>query len=140
MSNPDETPFNGKPFVSIEGSNIHDIASFYEEINRVFMRNEDWKLGNSLDAFNDLLYGGFGVLDQNTETDIIWNDMHISREALGYEATKHFYTQKLAPDSPYNKSYHQKKLKELESGTGQTYFDIVLKIIADHPRLNLIAM
>jgi RNAse (barnase) inhibitor barstar len=140
MSNPDETPFNGKPFVSIEGSNIHDIASFYEEINRVFMRNEEWQLGNSLDAFNDLLYGGFGVLDQNAETDIIWKDMNISREALGYEATKAFYTQKLAPDSPYNKSYHQEKLKELESGKGQTYFDIVLEVIADHPRLNLIAM
>ena len=38
----------------IDGENIHDIFSFFDEINRVFMHSEDWKLGPSLDALNDI--------------------------------------------------------------------------------------
>ncbi|WP_221887917.1 hypothetical protein [Chitinophaga polysaccharea] len=47
--------------IIINGDVIIDIPSFYREINRVFMSGENWQLGNSLDAFNDLLYGGFGI-------------------------------------------------------------------------------
>jgi RNAse (barnase) inhibitor barstar len=139
MDNQNEVATAGKTSIHIEGKDIHDIPSFYCEINRVLMSNEVWQIGNSLDAFNDLLYGGFGVLDPTMETDIVWKDIEFSRKALGYEETKLFYLQKLVPGSPYNISYHQEKLKELESGKGQTFFDIVLEIIADHPRLNLIA-
>lgn len=42
----------------IEGASINDIASLYVEINRVFMADEDWQLGASLDALDDLLHGG----------------------------------------------------------------------------------
>jgi hypothetical protein len=38
------------PQIILEGKNIHDIPSFYQEINRDFMQNEDWELGESLDA------------------------------------------------------------------------------------------
>jgi len=39
----------------IDGANIRDIASFYDEINRVFMVGEDWQLGASLDGLDDML-------------------------------------------------------------------------------------
>ena len=40
--------------IEIQGNVINDVASFYEEINRVFMVGESWTMGQSLDAFNDL--------------------------------------------------------------------------------------
>lgn len=43
--------------VTILGERIHDIPSFYDEVNRVFMENEAWSIGQSLDAFDDMLYG-----------------------------------------------------------------------------------
>ena len=43
--------------LTIAGHAIRDIASFYDEINRVFMACEDWSLGPSLDALDDLFYG-----------------------------------------------------------------------------------
>ncbi len=124
--------------VIIEGDAIHDIASFYEEINRVFMSEEDWKLGNSLDAFDDLLYGGYGIAKNAAELQLIWRNFEKSRQALGYAATQTYYQQKLEPGSPFNKDLFQNKLRELESGNGQTYFEIVLSIIADHPHITLL--
>ncbi|RYE19280.1 MAG: hypothetical protein EOP45_12880 [Sphingobacteriaceae bacterium] len=56
----------------IEGDRIFDIPSFYAEINRVLMLDEDWQIGHSLDALNDLLYGGFGEIKQN-ESDLLNN-------------------------------------------------------------------
>jgi hypothetical protein len=46
----------------IKGGYITGISTFYQEINRVFMQDENWKISESLDAFNDLLYGGFGSI------------------------------------------------------------------------------
>ena len=125
--------------ITIEGSHIHDIASFYEEVNRVFVVDEDWKIGNSLDAFNDLLYRAITGGKDAEPAGLIWKDMEQSREALGYEATKGYYLEKLHPDSPYNKKLFQEKLTALEHGTGQTYFDVILEIIAEHPRIDLIS-
>lgn len=123
--------------IIINGHFIHDIASFYEEINRVFMTNENWKLGNSLDAFNDLLYGGFGAIKNNETVDLIWLDMEKSRQALGYETTRAYYEDKLKPDSSFNKILFQEKLNALESGTGETYFDVLMEIISEHPNITL---
>ena len=124
--------------IVIEGSQIHDIASFYEEINRVFMQNEDWKLGESLDAFSDLLYGGFGEIKGKEPLQFIWKDIDNSKGSLGVEATKAFYEEKLANPSTYNVSWAKEKLEALENGKGQTYFDIIMEIIREHPNIELI--
>ena len=122
----------------INGKNIDSITSFYAEINNVFMQNEKWQIAESLDAFNDLLYGGFGAIDNNQFTQIIWKDIELSKTALGYNATKEYYHDKLRPGSPFNKKHFKEKLKELESGEGQTYFDIVIEILTAHLNINLI--
>lgn len=124
--------------VIIEGKNIRDIPSFYDELNRVFMEDVDWKLGQTLDGFNDLLYGGFGLIQGNEQVDLVWKDIASSKAALGNATTRDYYLQKLAPGSPFNKNMFRSKLSELEAGTGQTYFDVVLEIIRAHPNIHLI--
>lgn len=42
--------------IEIDGTTIHGIPSLYAELNRVFMPDEEWTLGESLDALDDLLY------------------------------------------------------------------------------------
>lgn len=123
--------------IIIDGDLISDIPSFYRELNRVFMAGEDWKLGNSLDAFNDLLYGGFGAIKNNGPVRLLWRNMEKSREALGYDVTKRYYEEKLQPDSPFNKEHFREKLDALNNGRGQTYFEILLEIIAAHPNITL---
>ncbi|QJB31941.1 ribonuclease inhibitor [Chitinophaga oryzae] len=127
-----------KTFV-IEGSRINAIPDFYAEINRLFMAGEDWKLGNSLDGFNDLLHGGFGAITGDERVVLVWKDIAHSKAALGVEATRKYYEEKLSPGAPFNRRYFEEKLKELEEGRGQTYFDIVMEIIADHPDITVVS-
>lgn len=101
------------------------------------MQNESWQLGHSLDAFNDLLYGGFGAIDGREPFILLWKDMAQSKAALGYEVTKRYYEEKLLPDSPFNKEHFREKLAALEEGSGQTYFDIVMEIIGEHGNVKL---
>lgn len=125
--------------IQIEGNAINDIASFYAEINRVFMAAESWMIGQSLDAFNDLLYGGYGALQGAQGAELIWRNMDHSRQALGYQTTRAYYLDKLKPGSPYNKKLFAEKLAALDSGTGETYFEIILSILADHPSIRVIS-
>ncbi|RYF57906.1 MAG: ribonuclease inhibitor [Cytophagaceae bacterium] len=125
--------------IAIEGISINDIVSFYAEINRVFMAEESWLIGPSLDAFNDLLFGGYGALQGAQSVDLLWHNMDHSREALGYQTTRVYYLDKLSPGSPYNKKLFKEKLQALEHGTGETYFDVIMAILADHPTIRVIS-
>ncbi|NUU66796.1 barstar family protein [Enterobacteriaceae bacterium BIT-l23] len=122
----------------LEGSRIHDIGSFYDQINGLFMADESWQLGPSLDALNDLLYGGFGVLQGNEPLTLIWRDIAQSRAALGRDATRRYYQDKLAQPQRYHQARIRQELALLERGEGPTYFDIILEIIADHPNITLV--
>lgn len=123
--------------LSIDGARVVDIASFYDEINRVFMAGEDWQLGPSLDALDDLLYGGFGALAGTDMATVVWAGSETSRRALGREATRAHYLAKLAQPDIFNAAYFAQQLAELDRGEGPTYFEIVLEIFADHPNINL---
>ncbi|NDV93741.1 ribonuclease inhibitor [Dysgonomonas sp. 521] len=125
--------------IIIDGSRIHNIPSFYEEINRVFMPDEDWKLGASLDALNDMFYGGYGQIKGNEKICLIWKDFEQNRKDLGLELTRAYYQNKLTSPSVFNQEFILEKLAELENGTGKTYFEIILEIISEHPNIKLIA-
>ena len=123
--------------LTIVGSAILDIATFYDEINRVFMADEDWSLGQSLDALDDLFYGGYGAIAGHAPVTLVWQDIEASRAALGIETTKAFLRAKLT-NKAFNASLVTAQLDALEQGCGKTYFDIVLTIIGDHPNLELV--
>lgn len=125
--------------LTLEGDKITDIPSFYDEINHVFMAGEDWKLAPNLDALNDMLYGSYGAAEADQPVRLIWKNMEKSRNALGVEATRQFYANKLQKPKAFNVAQISQRLAELENGSGATYFEIVLEIIAQHPRIQLIA-
>jgi len=124
------------PTLTIDGNNIQDIASFYDEVNRVFMAGESWTLGASLDALDDLLYGGYGVARGCDAITLVWLHMDRSRVALGVDATRAYYRNKLGKPG-FNQARVQAQLDELDTGSGATYFDIVMEIIAAHPSITL---
>ncbi len=123
--------------LTLDGRRIHDIASFYDELNRVFMAGEDWTLGPSLDALDDLLHGGYGALDGDAPVSLEWTHFEASRAALGVEATRQHLLAKLAHPGRFDRARFQRELDALEAGNGRTYFDIVLEIIASHRNITL---
>jgi len=122
----------------IEGTSINDIASLYVEINRVFMASEDWRLGPSLDALDDLLWGGYGALAGHPAATVVWRDIAHSRAALGYETTRAWLQAKLEQTGRFNHAAIRDTLAALEQGRGQTYFEIVMEIFSAHPQITLI--
>ena len=122
----------------IEGDNILDIESFYEELNRVFMQGEDWKLGPSLDALDDMLYGGYGALNGEEEVQIIWNNAAKSKEVLGLETTKCYFEKKLERPDTFNAALIEGQLNALLEGSGPTYYEIVKEIMESHAQIRLV--
>lgn len=102
------------------------------------MSKEDWKLGESLDALSDMLYGGYGEIEENEEILLVWKGFEKNRTDLGMEVTKNYCRNKLKSPSTFNTDFVQQKLSELEKGTGKTYFDIIQEIISEHPNIKLI--
>lgn len=122
----------------IDGAGITGIASFYDELNRVFMAGETWRLGESLDALNDMLFGGYGALAGVAVATVTWRDAEASRAALGVPATEQLLRARMAGRSHFNNTLIAAHLDALAAGHGTTYFDIVLQVFAEHPRITLI--
>ena len=124
--------------IIIEGKNINNIETFYEEVNRVFMSKENWKIAQSLDAFNDLLYGSFGEIKGKEKIQLIWKDIEENQKSLGFQTTLEFYQNKLKSPEIFNRKFVLSKIDELHHGVGLTFFQIVLEIISDHDNITLI--
>ena len=72
-----------KEFI-IDGNNFYDLEGFYCEIDKILTKGLNFKTGHNLDAFNDILRGGFGVFEE--ESIILkWRNYKKSKEELGNE-------------------------------------------------------
>ena len=124
-----------KQTIIINGDNFSDLESFYNEIDRVLTKDLDWDTGHNLDAFNDLLRGGFGVYEYEEPIKLTWKNISKSKADLGLEATKKWYERKITANKIENQQYFKDKLKELTDKNGQTLFDIIIEIISEHKHI-----
>src|SRR4051812_39471703 len=70
------------PVLVINGSEFTDLAGFAREFSALL---DDYTWTDSLDAFNDILRGGFGTPDGGFV--LRWVHSDLSRDALGWQAT-----------------------------------------------------
>ena len=124
-----------KQTIIINGDNFSDLESFYDEIDRVLTKDLDWKTGHNLNAFHDLLRGGFGVHEYEEPIILIWKNTLKSKSELGVEATKNLYEKKISENKSVNLQYFKNKLIELNDNSRQTLFDIVIEIISEHQHI-----
>ena len=94
--------------IIINGDNFSDLEGFYTEIDSVLTNDLDWKTGHNLNAFNDLLCGGFGVHEYDESIKIVWE----------------------------NSDKSKRDLNKLQAG--QTIFDILVDIIKGHEHIDFI--
>ena len=73
-----------KEFI-LDGNKFSDLDGFYTEIGNLLTDNKSWKIGHNLDAFNDLLRGGFGMHEYEEELVIKWINYNKSKKDLGNE-------------------------------------------------------
>lgn len=125
------------PDYRIDGATIDGIPDLYEQLNRELMRDEDWRMGESLDALNDVLYRLDAETREGDPAVVTWHDHARSRDALGVEATERWLEDKLARPGTFDARRFRADLAALRAGTGTTYFEVVLEVFADHPLIDL---
>ena len=113
----------------IDGNKFNDIESFYNEIDKLLTKDLNWKTGHNLDAFNDLLRGGFGVHEYGEPIHFKWINFQRSQEILGNEATIIYLESILSTYHYSNKEFIHSKINNLRTGTGKTFLDEIIEII-----------
>jgi RNAse (barnase) inhibitor barstar len=73
--------------IVLDGNNFSDEEGFYNEVEKVLTKNIDWKTGHNLNAFNDLLRGGFGVHEYEEPISLKWLNFAKNQKDLGEEFT-----------------------------------------------------
>lgn len=66
----------------INGTRIKSEKIFYNEIEKVLTNGLDWKIGRNLDAFADVLEGGFGRFDLDENIILKWKNFKTSESHL----------------------------------------------------------
>jgi len=123
--------------IILNGNNFSDLNGFYDEVDKVLTKDLDWQTGRNLDAFNDLLRGGFGVHEYWEPIKIIWYNSSKSRTDFGFDATIKYLNKKLTICHPTNISFVEAELEEAKKQRGQTLFDIMVGIIKNHEHIVL---
>jgi RNAse (barnase) inhibitor barstar len=67
----------------IDGNDFSTVDEFFDEISRVLILGARW--GRNLDAFNDILRGGFGTPEDGFT--LRWRNHAVSQQRLGYGET-----------------------------------------------------
>lgn len=118
---------------TIDGLRFQGLNGFYDEFSRVLIPDCPW--GRNLDAFNDVLRGGFGTPAGGFV--LVWKNSSASRGWLGYEETVKRLELRLRRCHPENRERTRSALVAAQSGLGQTVFDWLVEIIGEHPQIEL---
>jgi RNAse (barnase) inhibitor barstar len=121
---------NQKKVYEVDGYHFSTLEEFYEEVSRVLIPDAYW--GRNLDAFNDILRGGFGTPEEGFI--LRWKNSGVSRQRLGYAETVRQLTLRLERCHPSNKPYVRSDLEQAKKGEGPTVFDWLVEIIQIHCR------
>ena len=72
-----------RPVLTIDGECFSSLDEFFEHFQARALDGARW--GNNLDAFNDVLRGGFGTPEDGFI--LVWKRHDLSRDRLGYSET-----------------------------------------------------
>lgn len=67
----------------LDGLKFSNKTEFYQHLQLVLTKDLDWSIGNNLDAFSDILQGGYGTFEMHAPITITWKNFKKSEEILG---------------------------------------------------------
>ena len=123
--------------IEIDGNNFSSLTEFYDEIENKLTKGLDWKIGRNLDAFNDVLRGGFGIHDYEESIRIKWINSDKSKWDLGQTETVKYLQEKLKRCHPTNIRSVEEDLENVRDGKGEMLFDIIVNITRGHGHIEL---
>jgi len=112
----------------IDGAEFSSLEGFYEHISARLIPGAEW--GRNLNAFNDILRGGFGTPEHGFV--LCWNNHELSRQRLGYVETTRQLQRRATRCHPSHESAVRADLAAALEGESPTVFDWLIEIIRDH--------
>ena len=123
--------------IEINGNNFSNLTEFYDEVERKMTSGLNWKISRNMDAFDDVLSGGFGVLDIDEKYQLNWENSKKSKTELNWTETIKFIEDKLKVCHPTNIEFVKKDLENAKNGIGKTLFELIVEIIKEHKQIEL---
>jgi hypothetical protein len=112
----------------LDGNAFATFEEFAQHFNARVLRGYQWR-GN-LDAFNDILRGGFGTPDGGFV--LVWRDHALSRSRLGHAEMANRLERIRHTCHPSNLAQVDADLAAAQQGRGPTMFDLLVEIIRAH--------
>lgn len=112
----------------LDGTKITSLETFFDQVSESVIPGSFW--GRNLNAFNDILRGGFGTPEDGFV--IRWSHSEISRENLGYPETIERLEKILEQCHPSDREPFRTDLMRARAGEGPTIFDWLIDIIQIH--------
>jgi len=98
-----------KKTILLDGNEFSTLSSFYTAAEKALTKDLGWHIGKNLNAFNDVLRGGFGVHDYEEPIRLLW--IHSAK--------------------------NRKDLALAEAQAGKTLFELIVDIIEGHDHIEL---
>jgi RNAse (barnase) inhibitor barstar len=117
-----------KPVIEIDGLRFDGLDGFWNEVSAKLIPGIQW--GRNLDAFNDILSGGFGTPDGGFV--LRWRNFQKSSKTLGYPETLRWLNKKVEHCHPASVGHVRNEIEAAQRGQGPTLLDIILEIIRIH--------
>lgn len=112
----------------LDGSKITSLEAFYDEVSEILIPGAYW--GRNLDAFNDVLRGGFGTPEGGFV--LRWTHSVVSRANLSHPETLRQLEKRLERCHPSNRELVRADLTRAQKGQGTTVFDWLIEVIQVH--------
>ena len=112
----------------IDGARFSGFDGFCDEVSRQVIPGTYW--GRSLNAFNDILRGGFGTPDGGFHLD--WRNADLSRDSLGRAETLRVLRAQLKAATPEQRPLVLEDIEDVLRGSGDTLFDWLVMIVQEH--------
>lgn len=133
-----------KTFV-IDGNHFSTEDGFYNEVQAVLTTVRDWEIGHNTMALSDVLYGGFGVFEENEPIRIIWKNFAISKRVLSYEVTIERLQELLACKIAHPEIYLQEDIESTERAlenakkhVGWTILDEIVGVFQSYDNIDFV--
>ncbi|TDL92282.1 barnase inhibitor [Vibrio vulnificus] len=121
----------------IDGDKFSNFKGFCKEFSDIVLSGK-YKWHGNLDAFNDILFGGFEDIENEEQFTIIWRNSAKSKVDLGYSETIVKLNEKLKNCHHSNKEKVIQEIQDAKMNKGPTIFDLIEEIILDDENVTLI--
>lgn len=117
-----------KQKLHIDGYEFSTLEGFYDQVGLRIIPGAEW--GRNLNAFNDILRGGFGTPEEGFI--FCWDNHEISKQKLGHDETARQLRKRLERCHPSNTASVENDFAEALRREGPTVFDWIVEIIRCH--------